>query len=215
MSQNPGQHGAAASGPAGERVKLPAPRTESDTSVEGALQRRRSVREYRDAPLSVPEIAQLLWSAQGITEPRESRRTAPSAGATYPLETYLVSGNVAGLPRGVYKYNPQGHEISRLRDGDVRRDLAAAALGQSCVEQGAAVLVLSAVYERTTRRYGERGVRYVHMEAGHAAQNVYLQAVALGLGTVVVGAFDDERVRRIVGMPEGEHPLYIMPLGKR
>lgn len=215
MALNPWQDKSEAAGPPGERIKLPAPRTDGDTSVERALQRRRSVREYRDAPLSLAEISQLLWAAAGITEPRDSRRTAPSAGATYPLELYLVGGNVAGLPRGVYKYSPSDHEIARIKDGDVRRDLSAAALGQSCVEQGAVSLVFSAVYERTTRRYGERGVRYVHMEVGHAAQNVYLQAVSLGLGTVVVGAFEDERVRRVVGMPDGEHPLYIMPVGKR
>lgn len=215
MALNPWQNESGAAGPSGERVKLPAPRTDGDTSVEQAIQRRRSVRAYRDAPLSLAEISQLLWSAQGITEPRDSRRTAPSAGATYPLEVYVVSGNVAGLPKGVYKYRPVDHEIARVRDGDVRKELAAAALGQSWVEQGAAALVFSAVYERTTRRYGERGIRYVHMEVGHAGQNVHLQAVSLGLGTVVVGAFDDDRVRRIVGMPDGEHPLYIMPVGKR
>jgi len=215
MALNPWQDESGAAGPSGERVKLPAPRTDGDTSVEKALARRRSVREYRDAPLSLAEVSQLLWAAQGITEPRESRRTAPSAGATYPLELYLVSGNVAGLPKGVYKYRPLDHELTRIREGDARRELAAAALGQSCVEQGAVALVFSAVYERTTRRYGERGVRYVHMEVGHAAQNVYMQAVSLGMGTVVVGAFDDERIRRIVGIPVGEHPLYIMPVGKR
>lgn len=214
MALNPRQDESGAVGPSGERVALPAPRTEGDVSVEEALARRRSVRVFRDAPLSLTEVSQLLWAAQGITEPVKSRRAAPSAGATFPLELYLVSGNVADLPKGVYKYAPLDHTITRIRDGDVRRELAAAALRQTSVERGAASLVFSAVYERTTAKYGERGIRYVHMDVGHAAQNVYLQAVSLGMGGVVVGAFDDDQIRGIVGMPEGEHPVYIMPVGK-
>jgi SagB-type dehydrogenase family enzyme len=197
-----------------DRLRLPAPRRESDTSVERALAIRRSIRDFKDVPLKLPEVSQLLWAAQGITEPRRGFRTAPSAGATFPLELYLVAGNVQGVRVGVYRYRPLHHDLTRVADGDVRRPLAAAALGQRWVEQGAVVLVIAAVYERTTRRYGERGVRYVHMEVGHAAQNVYLQAAALGLGTVVVGAFTDDRVRGIIHMPPREHPLYLMPVGR-
>lgn len=197
-----------------ERIRLPAVRPDSDTSIEKALFRRRSVREYRPAPLTLGEVAQLLWAAQGITEPREGLRTSPSAGATYPLEVFAVVSNAEGLRKGVYRYRPLDHELALVRDGDVAADLAAAALGQAWVARCAVALVIAAVYERTTRRYGERGIRYVHMETGHAAQNVYLQAVALGLGTVVVGAFDDERVRRVLSLPEREHPLYIMPVGR-
>jgi SagB-type dehydrogenase family enzyme len=197
-----------------ETIRLPAPRPDGDMSVERALFTRRSIRDYKEVPLTLAEVAQILWAAQGITDLREGFRTAPSAGATYPLELYLVAGNVQGVRAGVYRYVPLRHEIVRVRDGDVRGPLAAAALGQAWIARGATVVVIAAAYERTTRRYGERGIRYVHMEAGHAGQNVYLQAVALRLGTVVVGAFDDDRVRRILQTPQGEHVLYLMPVGR-
>ncbi len=175
---------------------------------------RRSVREYVSLPLSLEDISQLLWAAQGITSDWGGR-TAPSAGALYPLEVYLVVGDVDGLESGVYKYQPQEHALIRVGDSDVRSELASAALEQSFIAQGAVDIVIAAVYERTTRKYGDRGVRYVHMEAGHAAQNIYLEAVALDLGTVTVGAFSDERVKDVLGMPESEVPLYIMPVGRK
>lgn len=194
-------------------VKLPAPRPDGAVSVEAALQGRRSVREFSGRPLSLEEVSQLLWAAQGITHP-EGLRAAPSAGALYPLEVYLVAGDVTGLPAGVYRYGPRGHELHKVADGDRRSALARAALEQDCVRDGAAVLVLAGVYERTLRKYGERGVRYVHMEVGHAAQNVYLQAETLGLGTVMVAAFHDEEVRRIAELRKEERPLALMPVGK-
>lgn len=197
-----------------DTIKLPEPRYDSEVSIEETLLKRRSVRSYTDEPLTLEEVSQLLWSAQGITADWGGR-TAPSAGATYPLETYLVVGDVSGLGRGVHKYRPREHELRRVLDGDRRAELAAAALGQSWVRAGAVDIVLTALYERTTRRYGERGIRYVHMEVGHAAQNVYLQAVALGLGTVVIGAFHDSQVKRILNLPDDEHPLYIMPVGRK
>jgi len=191
---------------------LPEPRVSSATSIEVALSKRRSVRSYSDAPLTLAQVSQLLWAAQGVTDSR-GYRTAPSAGALYPLEIYLVVGAVEGLEAGVYHYVPASHQLRRIASGDKREALATAALGQSCVRRGTIVLVYSAVYERTTRKYGQRGRRYVHMEIGHAAQNVYLQAVALGLGTVVVGAFDDDQVREVLHFPEDNEPLYIMPIG--
>jgi len=194
-------------------VKLPEPKYSSNISVEKALLERRSIRSYKDEPLTLSEVSQLLWAAQGITNPR-GFRTAPSAGATYPLEVYAVIGNVNNLPEGVYKYNPHGHELVNVAEGDKRAELSAAAIRQRWVEKGAIVLVFSAAYDRTTRRYGNRGLRYVHMEVGHAAQNVHLQAVSLNLGTVVVGAFDDDRVKKIINMPAIEQPLYIMPVGR-
>ena len=127
---------------------------------------------------------------------------------------YVVVGNVAGLPTGVYAYNPERHELVKTADGDKRPELCKAARGQSPVRNAAAVLVISAFYERTTIKYGDRGIRYVHMEAGHAAQNVYLQAVALNIGTVVMGAFDDEGVKKILHMKQREQPLYIIPVGR-
>jgi len=197
-----------------EKIKLPEPKYDSDTSVEQALLGRRSVRGYKDEPLTLTEVSQLLWAAQGITGPGKDFRTAPSAGALYPLEVYVVIGNVEGVAKGVYKYRPPEHKIVKIRDEDVRDELTAAALGQTWVGDGSVVIVFSAVYEKTTQKYGDRGIRYVYMEAGHAAQNVYLQAVSLNLGTVVVGAFKDDEVRSILNMLDEETPLYIMPVGK-
>jgi SagB-type dehydrogenase family enzyme len=194
-------------------IILPEPRDSGEVSVEEALFERRSIRNYKYEALTLAEISQLLWAAQGITHP-DGYRTAPSAGALYPLEVYVVAGNVDGLQAGIYKYRPQGHELVKVAEGDVRGELCAAALDQECIEDGASVLVFAAVYERTTRKYGERGVRYVHMEVGHAAQNVYLQAVSLGLGAVVVGAFDDNEVERLLQMQDDERALCIMPVGR-
>ena len=197
-----------------EKIKLPEPKYDSDTSVEQALLERRSVRVYKDEPLTPTEVSQLLWAAQGITDPGKGLRTAPSAGALYPLEVYVVINNIEGITKGVYKYKPHEHELVKIRNGNVKDELAVAALGQTWVRESAIVIVFSAVYERTTQKYGDKGIRYVHMEAGHAAQNVYLQAVSLNLGTVVVGAFKDDKVRKILNMLDEEHPLYIMPVGK-
>jgi SagB-type dehydrogenase family enzyme len=196
-----------------EQVTLPKLRHESRTSVEQALLKRRSIRDFRDAPLALDDLGQLLWAAQGITD-RAGFRTSPSAGALYPLEVYAVAGNVQGLPTGLYRYIPRGHALRRIADGDKRLTLGRAALGQPSIAEAPAVLVLCAVYERVTGKYGERGFRYVHMEAGHAAQNVYLQAVALQLGTVVLGAFDDKGVRDVLKLDGQEDPLYLMPAGR-
>ena len=152
-------------------------------------------------------------AAQGVTH-GDGFRTAPSAGALYPLEIYVVAGRIQDVENGVYQYQPRAHRLNRIKHEDIRPALAAAALEQPCVDEGAALLVFSAVTERTTRKYGQRGIRYVHMEAGHAAQNVFLQAAALGIGAVVVGAFDDARVHRLMAMAEEERVLYLMPLGK-
>jgi len=196
-----------------DKINLPKPKYTGNTSVEEALYKRRSIRVYKDEALTLREVSQLLWAAQGITDPR-GFRTAPSAGALYPLEVYVVIGNVKEIPKGVYKYKPDKHELVKVKSGDVRNELCSAALGQPWVKNGSIIIVFSAVYERTTQKYGNRGIRYVHMEVGHAAQNVYLQAVSLKLGTVTVGAFKDNEVRKILNMPNNEHPLYIMPVGK-
>lgn len=193
-------------------IKLPEPRLRSEVSLEETLFKRRSVREYANFPLTLENISQLLWSAQGITS-EWGGRTAPSAGALYPLEVYLVAGNVEDLVPGIYKYSPGKHELIKVKDNDLREELAVAALGQTCVSEGAIDIVIGAVYDRTTRKYGDRGVRYVHMEAGHAAQNLYLQASALNLGMVTVGAFYDEQVKEVLDMPENETPLYVIPVG--
>ena len=196
------------------RIILPKPRYDSDVSVEEALLKRRSVRNYADETLTLQEVSQLLWAAQGITDPG-GKRTAPSAGALYPLELYVVVGSVEDVAKGVYKYEPQQYELVRVLDGEQRKALAAAALNQQSIAQGAIDIVITAIYERTTKKYGDRGIRYVHMEAGHAAQNVYLQAVAMNLGTVVIGAFYDDQVKEALNLPENEEPLYIMPVGRK
>jgi SagB-type dehydrogenase family enzyme len=197
----------------GERIKLPEPRYESETSVEEALLQRRSIRAYSGENLTIEEVSQLLWAAQGITA-SWGGRTAPSAGALYPLELYVVVGTVEGLESGVYRYRSQEHELEKVKDGDVRAELADAALGQGFIKDAAINIVFTAVYERTTGKYGERGIQYVYMEAGHTAQNVYLQADALDLGTVTIGAFSDSDVTDVVGARERENPLYIMPVGR-
>ncbi|MGC9397843.1 MAG: SagB/ThcOx family dehydrogenase [Anaerolineae bacterium] len=194
---------------------LPDPRLEGDLSVEAALAARRSVRSYARQPLSLADLGQLLWAAQGISGANRRYRTAPSAGALYPLELYAVVGDVEELDAGVYHYDPAAHALTQVKRSDVRAALSRAALGQAWVEEGAVVLVFAAVYERTTGKYGTRGRQYVHMEAGHASQNVYLQATALELGTVAVGAFDDNEVQRVVGLSDDERPLYLMPVGRR
>lgn len=195
-----------------EALTLPDPRRHGPSSVEEALLHRRSVREFRDRPLPMASLSQLLWAAQGVTS-REGFRTAPSAGALYPLEISVVVGNVTGLAAGVYRYEPRGHALRQLNTDDRRETLRQAAFDQSALTAAPMILVISAVPERTTAKYGQRGTGYVYMEAGHTAQNVYLQAVGLGLGTVVVGAFDDGRVKKALGLPARELPLYLMPVG--
>jgi SagB-type dehydrogenase family enzyme len=197
---------------AGDSVSLPSPRPASAVSVEEALASRRSIRDFADAGLSLEDMAQLLWAAQGITH-AEGLRTAPSAGALYPLEVYLVAGRVATLPAGIYRYDPRRHQLAPTALGDRRPGLAAAALHQTWIADAPAVVVIGAVFRRTSVRYGERGERYLHIEAGHAAENVCLQAVALGLGTTVVGAFSDVEVKRLLGLGE-EQPLLLIPVGK-
>jgi SagB-type dehydrogenase family enzyme len=195
-------------------VALPAPRIDGGASVEHALAARRSVREFARGALTLPQVAQLLWAAQGVTA-RDGARTAPSAGALYPLELYLVAGEVRDLAPGVYRYSPGKHRLEPVAVGDLRRGLCAAALAQECVAAGAAVFVFTAVEHRSTRKYGPRGVRYAHIEVGHAAQNLLLQATALGLGGVTVGAFDDAAVARLLHLPGGEAPVYLLPVGLR
>ena len=194
-------------------IHLSEPRHDSGVALEAVLRQRRSIREFSDTALTLGELSQLVWAAQGITH-GDGFRTAPSAGALYPLEVYVVAGRVQDLACGVYKYRPREHQLTRIKEEDLRPALATAALEQSCVNDGAALLVFCAVPERTTRKYGQRGIRYVDMEAGHAAQNVFLQATALGIGAVVVGAFDDAQVQQIMGTAEGEHALYMMPVGR-
>ncbi len=194
-------------------IKLPLPRYDGPISLEATLLRRRSVRDFTDSPLSLAEVSQLLWAAQGVTV-GWGGRTAPSGGATYPLETYVLGGRVVDLPPAVYRYEPKGHFLGMVETEDRRKALADAALGQGFIERAPLDIVFSAVFQRITRRYGERGKRYALMEAGHAAQNVLLQAVALGMAAVPVGAFYDEQVARALGFKTGEEALYILAIGR-
>lgn len=193
-------------------IALPEPDRQGTVPVETALATRRSVRAFKNEAMSLQQVSQLLWSAQGISGPY-GVRTAPSAGALYPLETLVVIGAVDGLQAGLYRYAPREHTLALVTAGDLRQPLFAAALEQGCVASAAVNIVLGAEYERATGKYGERGQRYTIMEVGHAAQNLCLQAVALGLSSVVVGAFKDDDVRQLLGMAEGEDPLYIVSIG--
>lgn len=196
-----------------EVIKLPQPDLTGGIPLEKTLAGRRTVRDFKDEPLALEEISQLLWAAQGITDPR-GFRTAPSAGALYPLEVYVAAGRIAGLEAGVYKYLPGGHALVKISAGDKRKELSGAAFGQEWLEEGAAVLVMAAIFEKVKGRYGERGTGYVYMEAGHAAQNVCLQAVSLNLGAGLIGAYDDTQVRRVMAMQPDERPLYVVPVGR-
>lgn len=192
---------------------LPAPVVDGKLSLEAALQRRASVRKFKAAPIALADAGQLLWAAQGISHEGD-KRTAPSAGALYPLEIYLLAGTVEGLAPGAYRYDMKRHALDRVKAGQLLAPLADAALGQGAVRGAAAVLLLTATPARTTGKYGERAHRFVWVEAGHAAQNVLLQAVARGLGAVSIGAFDDAAVARLLALPAGEQPVYLIPVGK-
>lgn len=197
----------------GQTVTLPPPQVQGSMAVEQALQQRRSTREFAAVPLGLQDVAQVLYAAQGVTDPR-GWRAAPSAGALAPLEVYLVAGKVLGLQPGVYGYRPDAHALIPVRAGELLGELAVAALGQAAVRDAPAVLVIAAVYQRTRARYGSRAERFVHLEAGQASQNVYLQCTARGLATVFVGAFDDARVRSVLGLPSDQVPLGLMPFGR-
>lgn len=204
-----------------ESIDLPEPSTDSETSIEAAMANRRSRRKYQDSPLTLQEVSQVLWAAYGITKKvdhpnlRGGFKTAPSAGATYPLEIYLAAWRVQGLETGIYLYEPDGHKLIPVKMGDHHDGLADACWNQTWVRDAPASLVYSALYSRTTNVYGDRGrERYVPMDLGHSAQNVYLQVESLGMGTVAVGAFDDFALKILTGMTRVEEPLYMMPLGK-
>jgi SagB-type dehydrogenase family enzyme len=203
-------------------VRLPPPRRRGMLSVAEALAGRRSVRFLAPAPLTAEEIGELLWAAQGVTSaestvaaasadgrrPHPAGRTAPSAGALYPLEVYAATQD------GLFRYRPSEHALEPHRDADIREDLYAAALMMETVRRAPLTIIVAAVYARTAARYGrDRAPRYVHLEAGHAAQNILLTALSLGLGAVPLGAFFDDEVREVVALPEDEAPLYLVSVG--
>jgi SagB-type dehydrogenase family enzyme len=198
-----------------KEYKLSEPVKKGDMSLEEAISNRRSLRTYSEGKIGERDLSQLLWAAQGITDEAEGLRTAPSAGALYPLEIYVAIAAVEGLEAGLYKYDPSGHSLQLKKNGDIREDIYNAALRQDSIKDAAAVIIYCAVFERTAARYKDRAAQYVYIETGHSAQNVYLQAEALNLGTVAIGAFDDEGIKEVLDLPKGEEPVYLMPIGKK
>lgn len=206
-------------------IPLPEVRVEGSTSVEEALAGRRSIRSYGPEALTMAELSQVLWAAQGVTEPIEETpdgfswewrgglRTAPSAGALYPLELYVVVGDVEGLEAAMYRYLPVEHALEPAMDGDLRASLSQAAHGQNVIRTAPAVLVIGGVVARTAAKYGERAEQYVLIEVGAAAENAFLQCESLGLATVLVGAFVDDQVKEVLRLPEGEEAYALMPIG--
>ena len=199
--------------PALKRVKLAQPRQDGGLSLERCIGQRRSVRHFRDQALTKDELGQLLWAAQGLTGP-DGGRAVPSAGALYPLELYVLARNVASLTSGIYRYRIGRHELHLASSGYDPEALIDAAFGQDWIASAPACISIAAIFQRTTVKYGDRGHRYVCLEAGHAAENVMLEAVALGLGTTMVGAFSDDEVGRVLRLNANEVPLCLIPVGK-
>ena len=194
---------------AGATIKLPPPKLDGTVSVEKTLVERRSVRAYKTEPLSLAEVSQVLWAAQGVTEPAKGLRTAPSARGTFVVEVYLVTGTVTGLPAGQYRYQPKGHELVKMAEGDKKAELFKAA-GQAAINSAPVALVIAGASDRSASNPS-----WMYLEAGHAAQNIYLQAVSLKLGTVSMAGFKPDEVKRALGLPEKEQPIYIMPVGRK
>lgn len=190
-----------------EEIKLPEPGKKGNISLEEAISKRRSTRDFSEREISREQVSQLLWACQGITDPTRGFRSAPSAGALYPLEIYFVN------KEGLYHYLPQKHSIINLQKGDLRSSLRGACLGQASVGRAPCIFIITAVLERTEIKYRDRASRYVHIEVGHAAQNLLLQAVSMGLGGLTVGAFEDDKVQRTLSLPREHRPLYVLPIG--
>lgn len=193
-----------------KNIKLPLPKTIGRMSLEEAIVNRHSVRSFSKKELSLEEISQLLWAAYGqrdVDSVTGASKTVPSAGALYPMEIYLVS------PNGVFHYFPSSHSLKEISDKDLRSALSRAALWQEALTRAAVNFVITCVYDKICWKYGERGMRYAHIEAGHIAQNIHLQAVCLGLGSAPIGAFSDTAVQKALYLPKDNIPLYIIPVG--
>ena len=195
--------------------RLPQPRHDGKVSVEAAIKSRRTTRSFQPKPLAMVQFSQLLWSAQGITDERQGLRSAPSGGALYPLDVYAVVGEdgVEGLEAGVYHYRPTNHGIRLIEKGDRRREVASASHWQMWMARAPVMFIIASEYERITRKYGKRGIRYAQIEVGHVGQNIFLQSEAMGLKAGIVGAFHDDAVGKAIGIPETHRPLIIMPVG--
>jgi len=198
-----------------QEIKLPSANKKSNVSFEETIYKWSATRRFQNKPLTLNQLSQLLWSAFGTTVDgvTSATRVFPSAGAIYPLELYIVVGNVENLPAGLYKYNYKNHSLIQLKKSDLRDSLTSAALNQFFIKQAPVSFVWTAKNNKVAI-YGERGkTRYIHIDLGHSAQNLTIQSTALGLGTVQVGAFDDEKVKEILSLPDEETPVYIMPVG--
>ncbi len=196
-------------------MNLPKPKADGSISVEKAIRTRRTVRSFTPRQLKLEQLSQLLWSAQGITEDGGHKRAAPSAGALYPMDVFVVVGHEAvdDITQGIYHYEPTLHSTSHIAEGDHRDELAAASLSQLWIAQAPVSIVICAEYDRIIGKYGERGERYALMESGHIAQNIFLQAGALGLAAGIVGAFIDKDVKKVLKTDAAHEPLLIMPVG--
>lgn len=188
-------------------IDLPKPKAEGKMSVEESILKRRSRRSYSSRELTLAQISQLLWATQGITDKRRKYRAAPSAGALYPLEIYIVK------KEGLYRYIPEGHRLESIKSEDLRPELTKAAWGQRSISEAPVSIVICAIYSRVTSKYGLRGNRYVEIEVGSAAENIHLQAVALGLDSAPIGAYTDDAVAKLLELPRDCEPLYIIPVG--
>lgn len=199
---------------AAEAIKLPPPATKGGMALAEALQARRTVRSFGSRPLDLTQISQILWEGDGVSEPR-GLRTSPSAGATYPLDLYLVAKErgVTGLPAGVYHYDVAAHALIPLARGDFHNPVAGACLHQAWMTEAPVMVVITGEYRRCMARYGQRGIRYTHMESGNVSQNLFLAAEALGLGAGIVGAFDDKALAQVLRLPPAHEPLLVMPVG--
>ncbi len=194
-------------------VSLPKPDLKGKATLEQVLSQRRSVREYAPGALTLAEVSQLMWAAHGITGPN-GKRTTPSARAIYPLEVWLVANDVKGLAPGVYRYVPLDHALATVAAGDHRAAVAAAAMGQKAIESAPVVVAVTGDSVLAAEKFRGRAAAWLGMEAGFVIQDVYLEATALGLGTVMVGGFNDAAVRGALGLPEGRVPLGLMPVGR-
>lgn len=197
---------------AGEQLERSTPADGEEATLGRLLKQRRSIRDYAPVPLRMERLSQLLWAGQGVTGP--GHRTTPSAGRLHPIVLRLVARHVVQLSPRVYRYLPEENQLTGAHRAPEPGELTDAALGQSCVEDAPAVIAISGIVERTRSKYGDRAERYVHLEAGHAAQNIYLAAQDQGLGTVAVGAFEDTSVATLLGLPADERPIYLMPVGQ-
>jgi SagB-type dehydrogenase family enzyme len=187
---------------------LPTPVIDGSMSIEKALSERRTVRSYSDKPLSLEDISQILWAAQGITEPKRGLRTAPSAQASYLMKVYVLTGKVADLTMGMYQYQPQGHKLVKVADGDIKTDLYRAA-PQNPIKNAPAAVVITGISNKA------KNPSWIYLEAGHIAQNICLEAVSRNLGTVTMAGFKPEEVKKALRLPDNEQPVYIMPMGKK